>query len=465
MNCALSSNHRPRPEPPSLLVIGMGAVGATLLPLMRRQWPNAPITVVERTIDAPKRLAARRWRLDLHRCNITRDNHVQILAPLLKPGGLLVNLGFETSSLDLMALAQRCDAGYLDTCIDDWPREGLAEGVRPHGARLRQAVLARNGHQPQARTALVAHGANPGFVSTLTLRALELMRATFLEDMQAPASCRADWAALSRRLGIRVIQIAEIDSQTSLREHQPREFVNTWSVDGLIAECLQPAEYVPGSHEWDGAQGTGLLSAALARPGYRTPVRSWSLGAGAFEGWLLSHNEAFSIGNYLRLNDGRQGGYNPTVFFAYRPCPLAVQSMRALAVHGRSHAVIPRILQGHETTGTDELGVLLISERFPTLWLGSSLSCAQAHAMVSGATATTLQVASSVMAGIAWVLEHPHRGVVESEGLDHDLLYRATHASWEPIGWAFTDWPHGPGLKRLRTVDFVIEPSSSLGDA
>ncbi len=43
-------------------------------------------------------------------------------------------------------------------------------------------------------------------------------------------------------LGVRVIHIAERDTQIANIPKQAGEFVNTWSVDGFIGEGSQPAE-------------------------------------------------------------------------------------------------------------------------------------------------------------------------------------------------------------------------------
>ena len=50
-------------------------------------------------------------------------------------------------------------------------------------------------------------------------------------------------------LGVKVIHIAERDTQVSSRPKMPGEFVNTWSVDGFVSEGSQPAELGWGTHE------------------------------------------------------------------------------------------------------------------------------------------------------------------------------------------------------------------------
>lgn len=81
----------------------------------------------------------------------------------------------------------------------------------------------------------------PGLVSHFVKKApLDLAPATDAWDR--PADGAEGWAHLARFLGVRVIHIAERDTQCCARRKQPGEFVNTWSVDGFVGEACQPAE-------------------------------------------------------------------------------------------------------------------------------------------------------------------------------------------------------------------------------
>ena len=60
---------------------------------------------------------------------------------------------------------------------------------------------------------------------------------------------RADWADLAKRVGVKVVHIAERDTQVTDVPKEPNEFVNTWSIDGFVSEGSQPAELGWGTHE------------------------------------------------------------------------------------------------------------------------------------------------------------------------------------------------------------------------
>jgi len=54
---------------------------------------------------------------------------------------------------------------------------------------------------------------------------------------------------LAKRLGTKVIHVAEHDTQIADVPKHPGEFVNTWSIPGFCGEGSQPAELGWGSHE------------------------------------------------------------------------------------------------------------------------------------------------------------------------------------------------------------------------
>ncbi|HEY0661761.1 MAG TPA: hypothetical protein VGD21_10655 [Lysobacter sp.] len=86
-----------------------------------------------------------------------------------------------------------------------------------------------------------SRGANPGLVSVLVKAALMALAGDVGLQLPEPED-RAGWAALARALDVRVIQVAEYDSQQAPGYPRDGEFANTWSAEGFITECLQDAE-------------------------------------------------------------------------------------------------------------------------------------------------------------------------------------------------------------------------------
>ena len=277
---------------------------------------------------------------------------------------------------------------------------------------------------PDAPTAVLTHGANPGLVSHFVKQALLDVARDTGAGVAVPTD-RTGWAALAAKLGIKVIHIAERDTQVSAIAKRPGEFVNTWSIDGFFSEGSQPAELGWGSHEKhfppDGGRHDFGSGAAiyLNRPGASTRVRSWTPLEGPYLGFLITHGESISIADYFSVGSGANATYRPTVHYAYHPCDDAVLSLHELAGKNWNLQSDKRLMMDEIASGgIDELGVLLMGNKKGVYWYGSRLTVDEARKLAPYNNATSLQVTAPVLAGVIWALENPRRGVVEPDEMD-----------------------------------------------
>ncbi|MDH4261383.1 MAG: saccharopine dehydrogenase NADP-binding domain-containing protein, partial [Gammaproteobacteria bacterium] len=314
--------------PGRLIFIGFGSIGQGVLPLIMRHVGGLSadrITIV--TADDAGREEAGTFGIKFIKHPLTRENFRHVLDPLVGRGDFVLNLSVDVSSIALIKLCHEKGALYLDTCIEPWPG-GYTDPNIPASRRtnyaLREEVLELRKTWTNGPTAVVTHGANPGLVSHFVKQALLDIAAGCGRDPGDPKS-REDWATLAKDLGVKVIHIAERDTQVSNRPKMPGEFVNTWSVDGFVSEGSQPAELGWGTHERhfprDGRQHDfGRKSAIfLTQPGCATRVRTWTPEARHFHGFLITHGESISISDYLTVRQSDRVLYRPTVHYAYHP--------------------------------------------------------------------------------------------------------------------------------------------------
>ncbi len=324
---------------------------------------------------------------------------------------------------------------------------------------LRESALAfRRKTGGSGPTAVVTHGANPGLVSHFVKQALlDIARDTGTEA-EKPTS-RSGWATLAHRLGVKVIHIAERDTQSPDLPKRPGEFVNTWSVDGFYSEGSQPAELGWGSHEQhfpaDGGRHDFGCGAAiyLNRPGAATRVRSWTPIEGPYHGFLVTHGESISIADYLTLQKDAEVIYRPTVHYAYHPCDSAVLSLHELAGRNWRLQGEKRILLDEITEGIDELGVLLMGHARGAYWYGSVLSIEAARALAPGQNATGLQVTMPVVAGMIWAIENPDRGLVEPDEINHERILEITRPYLGTLAGVYSEWTPLTGRNSLFADD------------
>lgn len=405
--------NRPRSK---AVVIGFGSVARILWGRMHACGGDdgMPWTVIEPNPATANH--ARALGLDVIEDEVTRENYQHMLTPLVKTGSIVINLGVDVSSVDLMELCHKAGALYLDAGIELWG-DRFSHGEAPTVAQSRSELLRARPKGTSGPTALIGHGANPGLASHWAKAGLlSLGREYGLAE--AEPDRQSDWGKLAEKLGVRVIQIAEHDHGV----FEPRVgcFCNTWSVRGLAREALQLGELGWGSHEGGAPKGSrkesspGAVSVALPVQGCQSWVRSWTPLGGVGAALAVTHLEALGLSAYLSRP---ATGYAPTCYYAYQACEPAKAGLERLARGDWSMGDAEWVAGGEDIEGIDELGALLMGERFGSLWIGSRQNSAAARSIAPGASATTLQVAAGLMSAWAWMERNPARGVMEPEEL------------------------------------------------
>ena len=448
--------------PGRIVFIGFGSIGQGVLPLVLRHIGIAPERIAIVTAEDRGIEEAKRYGIKFIQEALTRENFRRVLEPLVGRGDFVLNVSVDVSSIALIKYCWERGAMYLDTCIEPWPGgytdPGLPAAKRTNYA-LREEALALRPGNARAPTAVLTHGANPGLVSHFVKQALLNIAKDTGVDAGAPAS-KDDWAKLAQALGVRVIHIAERDTQVSPVRKQKNEFVNTWSVDGFVSEGQQPCELGWGSHERnfprDGRRHDfGCGSAIwLAQPGAATRVRTWTPKAGHVFGWAITHGESISISDYLTVKNGEQAVYRPTVHYAYHPCDDAVLSLHEFAGRNWILQESKRILMDEISSGgIDELGVLLAGHKKNAYWFGSQLSVDEARQLAPYNNATSLQVTVACLAGMIWAMENPNRGVIEPDEMDYQRILEICMPYLGPVVGEYTEWTPLTDRERLFPED------------
>jgi homospermidine synthase len=448
-----------------LVIVGFGSIGQGVLPLILRHVGVSPDRITIVTAEEAGHAEAAEYGVRFVNHPLTRENYQQVLGPLLNRGDFLLNLSVDVSSIALIQLAYEKGALYLDTCIEPWPGGYTDPSVSPSqrsNYALREAALALRRSHPKGPTAVITHGANPGLVSHFVKQALLNLASDLRVTAGDPAS-REEWAALARTLGVKVIHIAERDTQESNVPKRLNEFVNTWSVDGFVSEGAQPAELGWGTHERSmPAQGRQhefgpKCAIYLLQPGAGTRVRTWTPKAGPFHGFLITHGESISISDFLTHREGGKVVYRPTVHYAYHPANDAVLSVHEFAGRNWRLQDHKRILNKEIVEGVDELGVLLAGHEKNAYWYGSQLSIEEARKLAPYNTATSLQVCVAVLSGLIWALENPERGVIEPDEMDFRRNLEICRPYLGPVVGAYGEWH--PLVERGRLFEEDLDKS------
>src|SRR6204780_741460 len=203
--------------PGRIVLVGFGSIGQGVLPLILRHLglPAERVAIV--SADEVGHEEAARFGVKFVKQRLTRENFRRTLDPLVGRGDFLLNVSVDVSSIALIRYCWEKGAMYLDTCIEPWPG-GYTDPTVPAARRtnyaLREEALALRAGNARAPTAVLTHGANPGLVSHFLKQALLNIAADTQVDAGSPSS-RAQWGELARRLNVKVVHIAERDTQIS----------------------------------------------------------------------------------------------------------------------------------------------------------------------------------------------------------------------------------------------------------
>jgi len=438
-----------------ILFVGFGAVARCTLPILLKHVvvPPSNITILD-LVDRSNYLTDYIAQgINFHVVKITKENITATLDKYLSEGDILIDLAYEIDTLTFLKYCHEHSIMYINASVEEWDPYGkhsvYEETLYYRHMRIRETtskwIDPVTKHKIGA-TAIMDHGANPGLISHFVKRAIvdiatrsikegkldpETAKeiSSYLDKISMKSEIKNSFAHLAMLLGIKVIHCSERDTQTTNNPKQVAEFVNTWSVEGFYEEGIAPAEMGWGTHERTIPENgvfppEGPMNQLfLAQSGMNTWVRSFVPNANQIVGMVIRHGEAFTISEYLSVNDANKTIYRPTVHYAYNPCDLAIASLQEL--RGRDNELQPkiRILEDKEITGgADILGALVMGHNYNSWWTGSELQIEEARKLAPGQNSTTVQVAAGMLGAIMWMIEHPNEGVCVPDDIPYDYV-------------------------------------------
>ncbi len=435
--------------PGRILIVGFGSIGTAILPLILRHIgiPKERISII--TADEHGSEIAKKEGISFQIDPLTKSNYSEVIDKYLAKGDFLLNLSVYVSSVSIVEHCQKRGILYLDTVVDGWEEEfsnpewTLSEKSN-YG--FRERLLAFKAKSTATVTAVSAHGANPGTVSHFLKQALLNIAEDTGFSTPVPQS-REEWATLMRDLGVKVVHVAEYDSQVSREPKKVGRFENTWSIDGFYTEGIcQPCELGWGTHEkhWpnDAHQhgygcGAGIY---LDRPSAATLVRTWTPEHCTFFGRIITHSESISIADYFTLHKEGKPVYRPTVHYAYRLCDAAILSAEECMGNHFQLQKEQKILLDEIESGMDELGVLVMGHKKGAYWYGSQLTIEETRRLAPYQNATGMQVAIGALGGVIWAMENPNAGIVEADDLDFNRIMEIVRPYMGKMVGKYTDW-------------------------
>lgn len=262
-------------------------------------------------------------------CKIGKDNFDSIFGQYLNSGDLLLDFADTVGTRDICDWCADKDIMYINTGAADWPenwynifdQDKLLRDVKE---KHHQSVLTNK------YPIVLQHGNNPGLVLHFVKAGIEyIVRTQYNKDKQLKDLIKQNkFNEAACVLGIKMIQVNDIDSQEINVDPNVDTLVNTWCADTFLFELLSEAALNVGNHEnidfnnecksLDLAQGFLEFEKLAADKKCRTYCPS-----GAFDGFLVPHEETVTIAKSLEVKQNGEIIYRPSVMFLYAPCHLA----------------------------------------------------------------------------------------------------------------------------------------------
>lgn len=438
--------------------VGCGGVGSSMPTLYVRHFKFSPgnIIICDKDKSRVAALVKKFPTIKFVHLKITKDNYKKIVNKYLGPGDILVDLAWYVSTNDMLKLCHKKGIHFTNTAIEQWYDEDdcktkECETLYRHQHAVRKMGVEWGNRGP---TAVVGHGANPGWVSHAMKIGLHdwlkylIKKNSSDPDLKKAAAYlqKGEYNKVAQKLKVQVIHISERDTQITREPKKVGEFLCTWSPTGLIEESVLPAEMGWGTHEnmrqyvkkfSNGPGNEVYLPNSMAM---NTTVKSYVPNSEVL-GMVIPHEEANSISYFLTVKRNGRAVYRPTVHYAYMLPNVAIASLVEYQANGCPDVLKnERVVKDDIISGKDTLGVLFMSPKYGKWWTGSDLSIEQSRKLIRHQNATIVQVSPAVLAGIMTMLMKPDLGPIFPEDMDSNETMRFIKpylGDWisKPIHW------------------------------
>jgi len=376
-------------------------------------------------------------------CEITKDNFGATFEKYLDSGDLLLDFADTVGTSDICDWCAEKNIMYVNTGVADWPENWL--NIFEQDKVINDV---KNKHSKNTLTnkypIVLQHGNNPGLVSHFVKAGMEyIVRTQYKKDKKLNALVKQNkFNEAAHMLGVKMIHVNDIDLQKIKDNYSPDTLWSTWCVDAFFFEMLTESAFNMGTHEkmdfknkfkfTDSAKGFLEFEKIATENKCRTYYPN-----GAFDGFLVSHEETVTIAKSLEVYRDKKLIYRPSVMFLYSPCQLAREYLSKAKVN---EYPIPNpekpldcenkngetIIRGYIypksgeiaykekiESGTEYVGVLIIGENFKPVWVGNRVELSFLYKDKKSSywqTPTITPVAMSALAATCWAIKNKDKG-------------------------------------------------------
>jgi homospermidine synthase len=412
------------------LFIGCGAVGKAIIEIwqLEKLYKNNKIVIIEPE-DLPEWIFNFHTRIKHIKKELDQKNSKKLLKDL-DENTFVIDVSVSTDCIMIIDEVIKAKSFYINTSVENWEdveleKEHLSKKYDEFkkNTLYHRELMIKN--KISKSTILINEGANPGIVSSMTLKALDEVAKS--KGIQLKDGSYAD---LAKKLKLRTVHISEIDTQKTEIKPDPEVFYNTWSSLGAQAEFGDYVMLGFGTHEKESKdlikpnEGDGHVRfmAEHACNVWRESICPNDKGEPLkYEGMLIPHAEASSISLFLTTKDK---SYRPTVHYVYHPSDICFKSTDFFKENKYVPLPYWHVLNLEDVTeGYDILGVTLFFENGEVYFYHMCQSLEDVKKLgFKYSNPTVIQVAGVMITSIKYILKHKKMGIIEPEELPHKSM-------------------------------------------
>ena len=413
-------------NPFGLIFCGSGAVATCVMQLMnlREQWfLDLPIVIIDCQKDILKNQIiqnifgevsidgtfSKRNAYFLN-AEIKQETYKKVLdhahSLLGVQTGIMIELAYRLDTLSLINWCESKNFMYINTAIDKWTLEhetGLLE--------LKNKIAKKKYNN----TMLFNHGMNPGLVSHFAKNAIDIIYAK--SSKSSKSQMNISYNEKAKAIGLTGIIISERDTQYSTK-YSPKntdKIVNTWSVIGFLDEAYDHVQITSQDSIKDTIK-TVQCQKILRQRAKDYKVKSYEPMEGMITGYCIPHAETYSLG--LLLNENRVN-----IYYCYCICKHGEEALmnkdQIKLTYSKYYVLKSKDIDNDEMY--DSVGCLL-NTKHGKFWAGTVVTNGEAKRISPNINATTLQVGSSILGALIWMINHPKKGIIEPEEVDSKFI-------------------------------------------
>ncbi len=348
---------------------------------------------------------------------------------LLNAGDYLLDFSSSESNTDLLQICISKNIHYLSTC--SLPHEEPGESVPDYHDFCIYRNIKKNTNSV-APTSIIEFGMNPGMVSCFMKQAIkEIVRkdtgnfvTSHKDRLQSLLDCNK-YAEVAQLLEIETIHVSDIDTTEPKFSPRPNIIYSTWNVESFYKETTALSEISLGT-DIDCKKLSKIMQEHNTHDGFfmsknlsiYSSEQSYSP-QGSFMGYIVPHEEIYSISNFLSIYKGSKLVYKPSVYFVYLPCPISTKSLFE-NVGSEFDLTNTYLMEPKDMSkGGEAVGIVIDGKNFQTRYFGNNLEGA-----IGEDTPTILQVSASAYAAFRYMLEMPNQGFLFPEELDDEKILK-----------------------------------------